>query len=209
MTLRRILELNTADLNLQDCELAGGLTRAGLVGFANIYGYLYPKPEMIPELQGLTDGSLGGWDAWILILAAKRGRAVLRARFGPGEVVPLGLVPRRAFGKMGMPVAPTVLAARFAAYHREAPEKLYHEHVASVTIPRGRSAEETVVWPLHLCRDASGYFYRAAQKDFPTLPEPTGPERWETFGEAWGSMDDAVQSFGPMMLETLGPETMG
>ena len=90
MALRKIADLNTPDLLL--CEkmpgglkLSSGINRSELVGFANTYGYLLPPDKMLPHLPGKSVPPLetdkARWDAWVMILCAAQGRAIMRARF--------------------------------------------------------------------------------------------------------------------------------
>lgn len=99
MTLRAVQRLCTTDLLL--CEKTHGdykyskgedgkaLGPGDLVGFCNTYGYLFPRDSDIPHMPHksppkLEDGE--GWDAWVQILCLARGKAIIRAKFGEGEV---------------------------------------------------------------------------------------------------------------------------
>jgi hypothetical protein len=201
MALRAIAELNLSDLNLQDgLELAGGVNRAGLVGFANIYGYLYPRPETVPALAGLTDG-LGGWDGWVQLLAAKAGRCILRARFGAGEVTPPGAGARALWGTVLTPATPLALGARVAAHHREDPAGEHLELIGAVNLYSDTSADGTLSWPVALVRNPVGYRYRAKALDWlGARPDWLIGERvYETFGDAWEQARAEVGAFAPMM----------
>ncbi len=94
--LRKIADLNTVDLLL--CEkmpgglkLSSGILKSELVAYANTYGYLFPPEAQWPHMPHKSVPPLetdkAKWDAWVQLLCASQGRAIVRARFAEeGEV---------------------------------------------------------------------------------------------------------------------------
>lgn len=83
MGLKVLEAVNLADLGrCAGLKLSPEVTPSGLRAYANQVGYLLPRDAEEEH------GPLEEWDAWVLVLAAAKGRCILRAMFGEAELVP-------------------------------------------------------------------------------------------------------------------------
>lgn len=87
---RKVLEaINLPDLaRCEGLKLSEEVKPSGLRAYANEVGYL------LPEAAEEEYGPLEGWDAWVLILAAAKGRCVVRAMFGDEDLTPVKIGDR-------------------------------------------------------------------------------------------------------------------
>lgn len=147
MPLRKIADLCTTDLIL--CEkmdgglkLSTGINRSELVAYANMYGYLLPPEKVWPHAPGksvppLNDGKTE-WHAWVQVLCASQGRAIMRARFvGDGFVDIPGHGQRGRWSYRLGPFTPESVAESYSNWqYLRSPEGSKETFVASTSFKR-------------------------------------------------------------------------